>query len=68
MPAIFQEQELRSEMDRANKIIAVCQSTPSCTFVASWLRGLVLRSEQALKDNDVVTCIACLKQIREVKG
>jgi hypothetical protein len=64
--AIFQE--LEAEMKRANKIIADCETAPGISFVAIWLRALVRRGQQAIDDHDVVACIACLKQIREVKG
>ena len=63
--AIFTE--LESEMKRAKTIIEHCESTPTMSFVSIWLRALVRRGEQAINENDVVACIACLKQIREVK-
>jgi hypothetical protein len=63
--AIFTE--LEAEVKRAKLIIEHCDSTPTITFAALWLRALVRRSEQAIDENDVVACIACLKQIREVK-
>ena len=62
--AIFQE--LRIEMERAKRIIATCEATPTITVVAIVLRSIVRRGEQAISDHDVVACIACLKQIREV--
>jgi hypothetical protein len=64
--AIFQE--LESEMKRANAIIEHCEGTPTISFVALWLRALVRRGEQAIRDHDVVACIATLKQIREIKA
>jgi hypothetical protein len=64
--AIFTE--LEAEMERARKIIEHCDATPTISFAAIWLRALVRRGEQAIDENDVVACIACLKQIREVKG
>lgn len=64
--AIFQE--LESEMKRAKRIIETCEATPTVSFAAIWLRALCRRGQQAIDDHDVVACIACLKQIREVKG
>lgn len=64
--AIFQE--LKAEIERANRIIEVCQSTPTVSFVALWLRALVRRGQQAIDDHDVVACIAMLREIRKVKG
>ena len=59
--------DLKVECMRAKQIIASCESTPSISFVAIWLRALVRRSEQAIRERDVVACVACLREIREVK-
>lgn len=64
--AIFQELEI--EMKRANEIIEHCEATPSISFAGLWLRALVRRGEQAIRDHDVIACIATLKQIREIKA
>ena len=58
---------LETEMKRAREIIADCEVQTTLSFAAAWLRALVLRGEQAVKDNDLVACEACLREIREVK-
>jgi hypothetical protein len=58
---------LETEMKRAKGIIADCEVQHTLSFVAAWLRALVLRGEQAIRDNDITECVVCLREIREVK-
>jgi hypothetical protein len=61
-------EDLEREIERAKKIIANCEASSTLSFAAIWLRALVLRSQKAIRDRDIVAMIACMKQIREVKG
>jgi hypothetical protein len=61
-------EDLEVEVKRAKDMIAHCEATPTTSIAARWLRALVLQSERAIRDRNVIVCIRCLRQLREVKG
>lgn len=58
-------ESLEAEMKRIEDIITECEAMATVSFAAAWLRALVRRGEQAIRDGDLVACAACLKQMRE---
>lgn len=60
---------IQAECNRVREVIRHYDELPGGVgvFGATWMRELVRRSEKAIGDFDVVECVACLKELREVK-
>jgi hypothetical protein len=61
---------IQAECNRVREVIAAYDALEAGVgiFGATWMRDLVSRSEKAIADQDAVACVACLKELREVKG
>lgn len=61
---------IQAECDRVRKIIKIYDDLPQGAglFGASWMSELIHRSEKAIASGDVVECVVCLKQLREVEA
>lgn len=57
---------IQVECKRARVIIQHCEASPEIRFAAIWLDQFVKLSEQAIAEQDVVRCVACLKELRAV--
>ena len=60
---------IQRECNRVREIVAQYRSLPNGLgeFGATWMSDLVRRSEKAIADQDVVACVTCLKELREVE-
>jgi hypothetical protein len=60
---------IQAECNRVRDVIRLYDELPNNVgiFGSTWMRDLVKRSEKAIADNDVVDCVACLKELREVE-
>jgi hypothetical protein len=60
---------IQAECNRVREVIRIYDELPNNVgiFGATWMRELVKRSEKAIAELDVVECVACLKELREVE-
>ena len=58
---------LQAECVRIREVIKRCDSAPTTTVAAHWLRRLIARSEKAIARQDVGECAERLRQLRDVK-
>lgn len=61
---------IQAECDRVRKIIKIYDDLPDGVgvFGSSWMKELIKRSEKAIATGDVVQCVACLTELREVQA
>jgi hypothetical protein len=61
---------IQRECNRVREIIGNYKVLPNGVgaFGATWMAELVKRSEKAIAEADVVACVSCLEELREVKG
>ncbi len=61
---------IQLECNRVREIIGHYKALPNGVgaFGAAWMGDLVKRSEKAIAHADVVACVSCLKELREVEG
>jgi hypothetical protein len=60
---------IQAECNRVREVIRIYDELPNNVgiFGATWMRELVKRSEKAIAELDVVECVACLKELRDVE-
>jgi hypothetical protein len=60
---------IQRECNRVRGVVKLYEELPGGVgrFGAAWMKELIGRSERAIASLDVVECVACLKELREVE-